>query len=90
LGLADTISGFNKAPCNTLSHRRGIAAREFRPLYRLFTVERHVVVWGYLVGLYPPNVIEQLLQRRASDIAGAPREASLANLSAFSQESKTG
>jgi hypothetical protein len=72
LGLADTISGFNKAPSNTLSHRRGIVAREVRPLYRLITVQRHVVVWGYLVGLYRPNVIEQFLQRRASDIVGLP------------------
>jgi hypothetical protein len=70
--MADTRSGFNKAPSNTLSHRRGIVARAFRPLYRLITVERDVVVWGYLVGLYLPNVIEQFLQRRASDIAGAP------------------
>src|SRR5215212_5925048 len=70
--MADTISGFNKAPSNTLNPQRGIVARELRPLYRRITVERHVVVWGYLVGLYPPNVIEHLLQRRASDIAGAP------------------
>src|SRR5215213_8154392 len=74
--MADTISGFNKAPSNTLSHRTGIVAREFRPLYTLIliTVEQHVVVLGYLVGLYLPNVLEQFLQRRAYDIGVAPRK----------------
>jgi hypothetical protein len=72
--MADTISGFNKAPSNTLSLRTAIVAREFRPLYRLITVEQHVVVLGYLVGLYLPNVLEQFLQRGAYDIGVAPRK----------------
>jgi hypothetical protein len=44
VALADAISGFHKAKDYPLSHRRGIVAREFRPLYRLITVEQHVAV----------------------------------------------